>query len=308
MPLAVQFNSQNYAVMMGTPADFEDFAMGFAIAEGIIAKASDVTAVLVLPTEQGYAIDLSVPEEKINRDRMAKRSLEGRTGCGLCGIEDMKDAIRMPQSTLPAVELRPQAVARAYDELPAHQPMSRVNRTVHAAAWCSVDGEILPEPRGRRPPQCARQADRRAGPRRRRPLERLRADVQPLQLRARPEMRHRRHRRAGHRFRPHRARAFAGAAGASQTGRARKPRRHDLRQGLNMQHQDMLRMANQIASFFNGSGPEAAVKDAAEHINKFWDPRMRAVLIAHLDKGGEGLDETIVKAASLIRRPNPANA
>jgi FdhD protein len=143
VPLAVQFNSQNYAVMMGTPADFEDFAIGFAIAEGLIAKASDVTAVLVLPTEQGYAIDLSVPEDRINRDRMAKRSLEGRTGCGLCGIENMKDAIRMPSSVLPAVELRPQAVARAYEQLPAHQPMSRVNRTVHAAAWCSVDGEIL---------------------------------------------------------------------------------------------------------------------------------------------------------------------
>lgn len=143
VPLALQFNSQNHAVMMGTPADFEDFAVGFAIAEGIIAKASDVTAVLVLPTEQGYAIDLSVPEEKINRDRMAKRSLEGRTGCGLCGIEDMKDAIRMPSAKLPDVALRPQAVARAYQQLPDHQPMSRVNRTVHAAAWCSVDGEIL---------------------------------------------------------------------------------------------------------------------------------------------------------------------
>ena len=75
-----------------------------------------------------------------------------------------------------------------------------------------------------------------------------------------------------------------------------------------MQHQDMLRMANQIASFFNGSGPEAAVNDAAEHINKFWDPRMRAMLIAHLDTGGEGLDATIVTAGNLIRRPKPAAA
>ena len=143
VPLALQFNSQNYAVMMGTPADFEDFAVGFAIAEGIVAKASDVSGVLVLPTQQGFAIDLSVPEEKIDRARMAKRSLEGRTGCGLCGIEDMKDAIRMPGRALPDVPLSPQAVARAYEQLPFHQPMSRVNRTVHAAAWCSVDGEIL---------------------------------------------------------------------------------------------------------------------------------------------------------------------
>jgi len=143
VPLAVQFNSQSYAVMMGTPADFEDFALGFAIAEGILAKASDVSGVLVLPADQGYAIDVSLPEEKINRARMAKRSIEGRTGCGLCGIEDMKDAIRMPDRALPAVRLSPEAVARAYEELPAHQPMSRVNRTVHAAAWCSLDGEIL---------------------------------------------------------------------------------------------------------------------------------------------------------------------
>ena len=73
-----------------------------------------------------------------------------------------------------------------------------------------------------------------------------------------------------------------------------------------MDKQDMIRMANQIAGFFNGSGPEAAVNDAAEHINKFWEPRMRTALFAHLDKGGEGLDPTIVKAASLIKRPKVA--
>jgi FdhD protein len=143
VPLAVQFNSQNYAVMMGTPADFEDFAVGFALAEGTDIEVFGCVGRARAPTGEGYAIDLSVPEEKINRARMAKRSIEGRTGCGLCGIEDMKDAIRMPDGALPAVRLSPEAVARAYEELPAHQPMSRVNRTVHAAAWCSVDGEIL---------------------------------------------------------------------------------------------------------------------------------------------------------------------
>ena len=143
VPLSLQFNSQNHAVMMGTPADFEDFAIGFALAEGIITSAAHVAGVLVLPSAQGYAIDLSVPEDQLNRSRMVARSLEGRTGCGLCGIEDMKDAIRMPGGTLPDVALHPQAVARAYEQLPAHQPMSQVNRTVHAAAWCSVDGEIL---------------------------------------------------------------------------------------------------------------------------------------------------------------------
>ncbi len=142
VPVSLQFNSAAYAVMMATPANFEDFAVGFAIAEGLVARAADVTGILVLPSEAGYAVDLSVPEEKLNRARMARRSLEGRTGCGLCGIEDIHDAVRMPAKALPSVALNPQAVARAYEELPAHQPMSRENRTVHAAAWCSVDGEI----------------------------------------------------------------------------------------------------------------------------------------------------------------------
>ena len=73
-----------------------------------------------------------------------------------------------------------------------------------------------------------------------------------------------------------------------------------------MQHQDMLRMANQIASFFNGSGPEVAARDTAEHINKFWGAYMRAELLTHLAKGGEGLDPTVVKAASLIKKPQTA--
>jgi FdhD protein len=143
VPIAVQFNSRNYAVMMGTPADFEDFAVGFALAEGLIANAADIQNVLVLPSGQGYAVDLSVAEEKIDFGRMARRTLEGRTGCGLCGIEDIKDAIRMPGRPVPEVPLSAQAVARAYEQLPSFQPMSRINRTVHAAAWCSVDGEIL---------------------------------------------------------------------------------------------------------------------------------------------------------------------
>ena len=143
VPLAVLFNSQNYAVMMGTPADLEDFAVGFAMAEGIVSAVSDIGAILVLPSEQGFAVDLSIAEARLNRGRMARRSLEGLVGCGLCGIADIKDAIRMPGRLVPDVALAPQAVARAYEALPAHQPMSRVNRTVHAAAWCSVDGTIL---------------------------------------------------------------------------------------------------------------------------------------------------------------------
>ena len=75
-----------------------------------------------------------------------------------------------------------------------------------------------------------------------------------------------------------------------------------------MEQRDMIRMANQIASFFNGASEEQAAKDAAEHINKFWDPRMRNQLFAHLDKGGQDLDATILAAAKLLKRPQSAAA
>ena len=143
VPIAILFNSEPYAVMMATPADLDDFAIGFALAEGIIAAADSVRGVLTLPSEEGLAVDLAVDEQHLNRARMVKRSLEGRVGCGLCGIEDIKDAIRMPAGTVVNTSLSPQAVARAYAALPAYQPMNAVNRTVHAAAWCSPLGDIL---------------------------------------------------------------------------------------------------------------------------------------------------------------------
>ena len=143
VPIAILFNSAAYAVMMATPADLDDFAAGFALAEGIITSASHIKGILTLPSEEGLTVDLAVDEKHLNRDRMVKRSLEGRVGCGLCGIEDIKDAIRMPEGIAVNTALSPQAVARAYEALPQWQPMNAVNRTVHAAAWCSADGVIL---------------------------------------------------------------------------------------------------------------------------------------------------------------------
>jgi FdhD protein len=143
VPVALQFNSQSHAVMMATPADFEDFGLGFALAEGIVDGPDDVRSILALHSGEGYTVDLSVPETRLNRDRMASRTLEGRTGCGLCGISEMADAIRLPGHRVNTIELDPAAVMRAYEALPGFQPMGRINRTVHAAAWCSVDGSIL---------------------------------------------------------------------------------------------------------------------------------------------------------------------
>lgn len=143
IPVALLINSTSYAVMMATPADLQDFAMGFVLSEGLVAHASHIANVLVMPSGEGYSVDLAIAEEHLIRERMIARSIEGRVGCGLCGIEEMGDAIRMPNGKLHVPPFDVSAVAKAFDALPAHQPMNELNRTVHAAAFCSVDGLIL---------------------------------------------------------------------------------------------------------------------------------------------------------------------
>jgi FdhD protein len=143
VPVGLLINSKSYAVMMATPADLEDFGIGFALSEGLVRHWSHVSNVLVMPSGDGFAVDLAIGENFIVRERMIARTLEGRVGCGLCGIEELDNAIRMPAGKVLDVSFDAEAVARAFEALPRHQPMNAFNRTVHAAAWCSVDGTIL---------------------------------------------------------------------------------------------------------------------------------------------------------------------
>ncbi|MBM3519378.1 MAG: formate dehydrogenase subunit delta [Alphaproteobacteria bacterium] len=75
-----------------------------------------------------------------------------------------------------------------------------------------------------------------------------------------------------------------------------------------METRDTVRMANQIASFFAGYGHDDAVKEIADHLNRFWEPRMRKALFDHLAKGGEGLDPLVKDASALVRQPKPEAA
>ena len=143
VPVALLINSTSYAVMMATPADLQDFAIGFALSEGLVRLVSHIDNVLAMPSSDGISVDLAIDETKLIRERMISRSMEGRVGCGLCGIEEMADAIRMPRGKLHQTVVSVQAIAKAFTALPQHQPMNATNRTVHAAAWCSVDGAIL---------------------------------------------------------------------------------------------------------------------------------------------------------------------
>ena len=142
-PVALQINSEPYTVMMATPADLRDFTIGFLVGEGIVKNARDIQGVLVMPVESGMAVDVAVPETSLETSRLARRAIEGRTGCGLCGVEDIASALRplpiLARSWSPATDV----IQRAAEGLFQHQPMNRLNRSVHGAAWVSQDGQIL---------------------------------------------------------------------------------------------------------------------------------------------------------------------
>ncbi|MGZ5851138.1 MAG: formate dehydrogenase accessory sulfurtransferase FdhD [Hyphomicrobium sp.] len=141
--VALQINSAPYTVMMATPADLTDFGVGFALAEGIVTKRSDIRAVLAMPVENGFAVDIAVGEEALERARMVRRSIEGRSGCGLCGVENIADVVRVTKPVATQVRPSPAAILKAAEELPRRQPMNRLNHTVHGAAWVSLDGRIV---------------------------------------------------------------------------------------------------------------------------------------------------------------------
>jgi FdhD protein len=141
--IALQINSAPYTVMMATPANLTDFGIGFALAEGIVTKRADIRGVLAMPVENGFAVDLAIDENALERARLVRRSIEGRSGCGLCGVENIADVVRVTEPVATTVRPSAAAILRAAQELPRRQPMNRLNHTVHGAAWVSLHGEIV---------------------------------------------------------------------------------------------------------------------------------------------------------------------
>jgi FdhD protein len=143
VPVALQINSVPYTVMMATPANLTDFGIGFALAEGIIPQRADILGVLAMPVENGHAVDIAIEEEALADARMPRRSLEGRSGCGLCGVENIADVVRVTQPVPHTVRPEASAILKAAAELPKRQTMNRFNRTVHGAAWASFAGDVV---------------------------------------------------------------------------------------------------------------------------------------------------------------------
>lgn len=139
--VALRYGGQPFAVMMATPSALTDFAYGFALTEGVVARAADITHVTEHVRVDGVELDVGLADG-VAPPRPRERSTEGRSGCGVCGITSLAQlpvAAVMRRAAVP-VSLR--AVRRALDELERAQPLHALTHAVHAAAWCTADGTV----------------------------------------------------------------------------------------------------------------------------------------------------------------------
>lgn len=140
--VALVYNGLSHAVMMVSPHKLKEFAMGFSLTEGIISSLEDVYDLQVTRTDLGDEVEITLSTQRFARLKDKRRSLTGRTGCGICGAESLQQ-IRLPVTPLDSeLVVSHAAVQRATRALDANQPLQQLTGAVHGAAWCQPDGAI----------------------------------------------------------------------------------------------------------------------------------------------------------------------
>jgi len=137
-PVALVYNGVSFAVMMATPCDLDDFALGFALAEGIIASPAEFELVDVLETERGISLQALIPAERFEKLQDRRRNLSGRSGCGLCGIESLEEAVRPAPVVTHDPRLERTAIAAGMRALAQAQSLNAVTGGAHAAAFIAA--------------------------------------------------------------------------------------------------------------------------------------------------------------------------
>jgi FdhD protein len=142
VPVALTYNRMSHVVMMATPLDLEDFAVGFSMTEGLVGCRDDISGIRVIPRPGGIELAMTISEEWFDRLATRRRNLVGRTGCGLCGAENIEQALRQPKPVERNFSVSHAALQVAVSDLENHQPLQAETGATHGAAWCGPDGSI----------------------------------------------------------------------------------------------------------------------------------------------------------------------
>ncbi len=142
-PVEIGINASPWTVMMATPTDLEDLAVGLVLTERFVSDVDAIETITVSNTLDGIVVDVHVPDSVVNDSARRQRLLEGRVGCGLCGIDALAGLPTRPNAVVgQRAAIARSAVHRAFEMLASRQPLNGATHSVHAAAWCLPDGDI----------------------------------------------------------------------------------------------------------------------------------------------------------------------
>jgi FdhD protein len=140
VPISLIYNGMPHVVMLATPTNLEEFALGFSITEGIIKSQKELLSVRIYNRSNGIEVQLKIPDHRFQCMTDKGRNLTGRTGCGLCGASTLKQAIRQPKPVNGELTLCAEDLHAALTDISNHQKLNQITGAVHAAAW-AVPGQ-----------------------------------------------------------------------------------------------------------------------------------------------------------------------
>jgi FdhD protein len=133
--VALTYNGGTYAVMMTTPQDLKDFAVGFSLSEGIIGSPADIESLDIVRLNDGVELRMWLNQPKADRLQERRRHIAGPTGCGLCGIDSIAEAIRPAAIVERGQQFSSEQIMAAMQNVPSRQKLNIETRAVHAAAF-----------------------------------------------------------------------------------------------------------------------------------------------------------------------------
>jgi FdhD protein len=143
VPVALEYNGISHVVMLASPADLENFALGFSLSEGIIQQASELYSCEVESTEAGWLVHLEIAAERFMLLKERRRNLAGRTGCGLCGTESLEQVTRCTTAVSHRHQFTEAAIVNGMHAMQNLQPLQKQSGATHAAAWMTAQGQVV---------------------------------------------------------------------------------------------------------------------------------------------------------------------
>ncbi len=137
VPISLIYNGIPHVVMLASPTNLEEFALGFSLTEGIIHTPQELLSTHLYNRSNGIEIQIKIPDERFQCMSEKGRNLTGRTGCGLCGASTLKQAIRQPDAVYGDLSLSSAQLQSALNALKQHQRLNQLTGSVHAAAWAT---------------------------------------------------------------------------------------------------------------------------------------------------------------------------